>query len=254
MGPTRRTGRPLLNRRVARLADRFYQDPAAADADEAFFRWVEEELPANADVLEIGAGDGRAYAHRLRRMSRSVTGIDIDRAVLSNRSLTRALLCDFRSMPFADASFDAVVANNVVEHLDDPSALVVAAIRVLRRGGSLFLKTTNLEHYVGTAALLTPHAFHIAYNRRRGRPAEATHPTRYRMNTQSTVTRCARRAGLDAEVRMFEGRPEYLASNALLFLLGVLYERLVNSAPWLGRFRSVLMVRLTRKTGHEAQV
>lgn len=238
--------RPIGNPRVARLAARLYPDPVTVDADEAFFAWIADSLGPTADILEIGAGSGRGHAHRLHTTSRTVTGIDIDPAVLTNPSLTQALLADFRSMPFPDASFDAVVANNVVEHLDDPRALVVAAVRVLRRGGSLFLKTPNLDHYVGLASRLTPYAFHVSFNRKRGRPDGETHPTRYRMNTVRAVRLCARSAGLAAEIRTFEGRPDYLVGSVPAFLAGVAYERLVNRMPLLAPFRCVIMARLAR--------
>ncbi|MBD3368618.1 MAG: methyltransferase domain-containing protein [Candidatus Eisenbacteria bacterium] len=246
MASSRRIGRAISNGRVARLAERFYPDRLTADADEAFFHWIRSKLPERADVLEIGAGPGHTRVHGLRTTSRSVTGIDLDPAVLSNPSLTRALVSGFETMPFPDEAFDAVIANNVVEHLDDPVALVVASIRVLRKGGSLYLKTPNLDHYVGVAGRLTPHWFHVAYNHRRGRPEGETHRTRYRMNTVRAISRCAHRCGLDAEVRTFEGTPEYLISNPGLFLAGVLYERAVNAASLLRPFRCVLLARLTR--------
>ena len=246
MDARRRSPRPIRDERVARLARRFYTDPVKTDADAAFFQWIQEELPPSADILEIGAGPGRSHAHSLRAVSRSVTGIDIDPAVLTNPSLTRALLVDFRAMPFADGAFDVVIANNVVEHLDDPMALIVASVRVLRKGGSLYLKTPNLDHYVGVASRLTPHAFHVTFNLRRGRPRDETHRTLYLLNTGRAIRRCAARAGLDVEVRTFEGRPDYLVAHPALFLAGVLYERTVNALPFLSPFRCVLMARLTR--------
>lgn len=38
-------------------------------------------------------------------------------------------------MPFEDGSFDAVLCMEVLEHVDDPGAVVDEAARVLRRGG-----------------------------------------------------------------------------------------------------------------------
>jgi len=243
------SGAPSHGRSIERLERRFYPDPRVGDADEAFIRWVEENLPERADVLEIGAGPGRRWERRLRSTSRSVTGIDIDPVVLTNPSLTRALMVDFRAMPFPDESFDVAIANNVVEHLDDPAALVVAAVRVLKRGGSLFIKTPNLDHYVGLASRLTPHSFHVSFNSRRGRPPAETHRTLYLMNTAKAIRRCGIKAGLDVEVRTFEGSPEYLVAHPALYLAGVLYERVVNAVPFLSRFRCVLMARLTRGPG-----
>jgi 2-polyprenyl-6-hydroxyphenyl methylase/3-demethylubiquinone-9 3-methyltransferase len=46
-------------------------------------------------------------------------------------------------LPFADASFDAVVAADVLEHLPDLPAAVAELARVLRPGGSFLFDTVN---------------------------------------------------------------------------------------------------------------
>lgn len=42
---------------------------------------------------------------------------------------------DTRSLDVADAAFDAVVAHTLVNHVDDPRAVIGEAARVVRRGG-----------------------------------------------------------------------------------------------------------------------
>ena len=49
-------------------------------------------------------------------------------------------------------------------------------------------------------------------------------------------------------VDLIEGRPEYLRFSAPTYLLGWLYERLVNRVPGLARLRVLLVVEL-RKAG-----
>jgi SAM-dependent methyltransferase len=68
-----------------------------------------------------------------------LTGIDLDPRLpqrLYGFETWRALLADAsKGLPFRDASFDVVVCEQVMEHLDDPAALVREAARVLRPGG-----------------------------------------------------------------------------------------------------------------------
>jgi predicted SAM-dependent methyltransferase len=47
---------------------------------------------------------------------------------------------------FADASVDFVVANHVLEHLEDPIAALQNLVRVLRPGGVLFLTLPDARH------------------------------------------------------------------------------------------------------------
>ena len=50
-----------------------------------------------------------------------------------------------QGLPFRDASFDVVVATEVLEHLENPSLLLKEIRRVLRKGGQLFVTTPNAK-------------------------------------------------------------------------------------------------------------
>ena len=97
-----------------------------------------EFLPALAgDVLDVGCGR-KPYQH-LTRATRYV-GVDIDTPA------TRALAAadhyyDGRTLPFADASFDAVLCSQVLEHVFAPAEFLREIHRVLRPGGVLLLAT-----------------------------------------------------------------------------------------------------------------
>jgi SAM-dependent methyltransferase len=97
-----------------------------------------EFLPAMAgEVLDVGCGR-KPYRH-LTRATRYV-GVDIDTPA------TRALAAadhyyDGRTLPFADASFDAVLCSQVLEHVFTPAEFLREIHRVLRPGGVLLLAT-----------------------------------------------------------------------------------------------------------------
>jgi SAM-dependent methyltransferase len=144
-------------------------------------------------------------------------------------------------IPYDDATFDVVAASSVLEHVEDPRACFSEVRRVLKPGGIFLAKTTNRRHYVALAAQATPHAFHTAYNRLRGREERDTFPTVYRVNTPGDVRRQVELAGLRLDVlETWEGRPEYLRLSAPTYLAGFAYERAVNSAGALAAFRAVI--------------
>ena len=55
---------------------------------------------------------------------------------------------DAQSMPFKEASFDSIVAGELIEHLDRPWDFLEEAYRVLRPGGHLLITTPNKEAWL----------------------------------------------------------------------------------------------------------
>ncbi|MGO1949364.1 MAG: class I SAM-dependent methyltransferase [Mycobacteriaceae bacterium] len=90
--------------------------------------------------LDVGCGTGTLVASAVTR-GREVTGIDTDadmaavsqsRVAGTGANIHHASVLD---LPFPDASFDAVTANFVVNHLPDPRAGLREMARVLEPGG-----------------------------------------------------------------------------------------------------------------------
>jgi len=198
-------------------------------------------------LLDLGAGAGIVPQMNFRGRVARACGVDPDNRVTVNSFLDEGRVGTGEAIPYGDATFDLVIADNVVEHLDRPAEVFSEVGRVLKPRGVFLFKTPNKRHYVSTIARLTPHRFHRAYNRMRGRKAEDTFPTRYRANTRADVARAAANAGLIVDSTHFvEGRPEYLRSFLLGYLAGWAYERTVNATSLLEPLRVVLMARLRK--------
>lgn len=207
------------------------------------------ELGPQKDLLDLGAGAGIVAEMNFKGKARRVCGVDPDPRVAVNPNLDEGREGVGEKIPYADESFDVVVSDNVLEHLDDPVAVFREVARVMRPGGVFLAKTPNRWHYVAIGASITPHEFHRRFNEARGRAAVDTFPTRYRANSRSQLAAIAREAGLElVSVDFFEGRPEYLRRWGALYLLGAAYEALVNATRLLAPFRVVLIAKL-RKPG-----
>ncbi|GMU92187.1 MAG: hypothetical protein AMXMBFR4_12450 [Candidatus Hydrogenedentota bacterium] len=58
----------------------------------------------------------------------------------------RLVQCDSCRLPMASASFDVVIASHIIEHLDEPRALLQEAARILRPAGVLRLSCPSRSH------------------------------------------------------------------------------------------------------------
>ena len=88
-------------------------------------------------VLEIGAGTGRLLA-QVRAPIR--VGLDVSREMLARAAARPGLLLvrgDAHALPFADASFDAVIAGKGAFRYLDAARALAECHRVLRPGGRL---------------------------------------------------------------------------------------------------------------------
>jgi ubiquinone/menaquinone biosynthesis C-methylase UbiE len=116
-------------------------------------------------VLDVGCGAGYGSAE-LANTAATVTGIDIsaDAIAYATEHYTRPNLIYQKAgaaqLPFPDASFDLVVAFEVIEHLTDWEHLIAEARRVLSPGGQFVVSTPNKAYYAETRQQSGPNPYH----------------------------------------------------------------------------------------------
>jgi SAM-dependent methyltransferase len=118
-----------------------------------------------ARVLDAGTGAGYGCA-ALAEDARLAIGFDIaaDAVTFASaeypHSNTRWLQASLVSLPFADGSFDVVVAFEVIEHLVEWQAFLSEARRVLVDGGVLLVSTPNKTFYAESREQSGPNPYH----------------------------------------------------------------------------------------------
>lgn len=97
---------------------------------------------AGTRVLDVATGPGWVAAEAAERGA-SVVGVDVAEAMIARARSAHPGLefrwADAHGLPFADASFDAVLGNLAVMHLSRPERAMAEFARVLRPGGRLAL-------------------------------------------------------------------------------------------------------------------
>lgn len=112
-----------------------------------WFEWLADRLPLSGRVLEVGAGTGKLWS-RVGPARPTLTDFSPAMCALLRSAVpqARVLRCDASGLPFAAGSFDAVIANHMLYHVDDPAAALGGFARVLRPGGRLAVATNGRQH------------------------------------------------------------------------------------------------------------
>jgi SAM-dependent methyltransferase len=118
-------------------------------------------IDPNARLLEVGSG-----AHGLIFFMGFANAVGVDPLADVYSSLfpewqrrARTLRGYGEALPFPDASFDLVLSDNVIDHAEQPEAILREVARVLRPGGTLYL-TVHVHHIVYAVAA----RLHTAWN------------------------------------------------------------------------------------------
>jgi SAM-dependent methyltransferase len=162
-------------------------------------------------VLDLGCRYGaltQAYAP-----GNSVVGVDVDRAALAEAAKLgiETVWADVdEPLPFDDASFDAVVAGELLEHVRFPDRLVGEVHRLLRPGGLFAGSVPNVFRLKSRLRFLM------------GRPPEfQDDPTHLRIYTEGDLRRLL---GAFAEVRVDYVAGRLVPLHARLFANDVVFR------------------------------
>lgn len=102
-------------------------------------------------ILDVGTGTAQIPIE-LCRQTATAQVVAIDRAHemlhVARDNVHRAGLearlqleiCDAKAMPYGDHSFGAVISNSIIHHIPEPQRVLAEMLRVLRPGGTLFIR------------------------------------------------------------------------------------------------------------------
>ncbi len=100
-------------------------------------------------ILEVGCGSGQLAIY-LQQLGFEVEVTDISQEVLSEIEKLhniRGYCGDLKNISFEESPYNAVIFNNVLEHLVDPKGNLEIATNLLIEGGVLFIEVPNIASF-----------------------------------------------------------------------------------------------------------
>ncbi|HBD95958.1 MAG: Methyltransferase type 11 [Candidatus Collierbacteria bacterium GW2011_GWE1_46_18] len=131
------------------------------------YKIVTQLIPLHKRILEIGFGAGQL----LDRLSSDYDCVGVDISPLNVKQISKRIKgVEFKyysergKLPFNDNSFDAIIASEVLEHMDDSqlTKTIKEAIRVIKKKG-YFIVTVPAEENIINEQIFCPnckHTFH----------------------------------------------------------------------------------------------
>lgn len=225
------------------------------DATVDFYLRISSLVRENDCILDLGAGRGEAadnltdemihgklrglIGHRGKRI-----GIDVDPVVLSNPMLDEAYVVrPGERYPFEDETFDVVISDWVVEHIEDVKGYVAEVGRVLKPGGWFCARTTNKWGYIGLGARLASDKYSEKLLRfaQPGRQEHDVFPKYYRMNTLAAIGEAFPEASWLNCSYPFNATPSYHGNSNIVFWCLESFQKLAPRS-----MSSVIMIFVQR--------
>jgi SAM-dependent methyltransferase len=182
------------------------------------FAALRQRAPEARRILDLASGMGTAT---LRGLAQGFDGYGIEpdaeklglmRRRIAAGGMPGAWTARFaravgERLPYKDATFDAVLSYQTLEHVQNLDAVIAEMLRVVKPGGALHVRCPDYRsafegHYLIAWLPLMPRIMAYAYLRLRGRPVEGFHGIVYttRPRIIRSVRAAAAHAGLALEV------------------------------------------------------
>ena len=187
-----------------------------------------ERLPGM--ILENGCGVGE-YLQRLDAQAKLAVGLDVDfeRVVETHQKGLTVQMAVGEALPHAAGTFDLVISNEVLEHVQDDRQAVAEIVRVLKPDGRLMLFCPNRGYPFETHGIYRKSEYHF------GNKLFVNYLPNCWRNKLAPHVRVYRARDLK---RLFEGLPVRIVRRTVIF--GG-YDNIIRRSPALGKvLRAVL--------------
>lgn len=120
---------------------------------------TEDDMFNGKTIVDIGCGAAGKSLYYASRGAKEVIGVEIlekyeaeATALAKELDLSdkfRFVCADAAALPFEDGSIDTIIMNDAMEHVGNPEAVIDECLRVLSKGGRLFVNFPPINHPFG---------------------------------------------------------------------------------------------------------
>jgi SAM-dependent methyltransferase len=188
-----------------------------------FYLRVNSLINKDSIVLDLGAGRAswfeddncqtRKSIRLLKGKVKQVIAADVDEAVLSNKASDKQLVIKENEIGIQPNSVDVIIADYVLEHIENPLAFYEQINVCLKSGGWFCARTPHSYSYVALAARLLPESSlkFVQPNRKE----IDIFPTRYKMNTLKDINNTFK--NWNNKTFIYRTEPSYYFGSKFLF-------------------------------------
>lgn len=216
---------------------------------EIYFKYINTIDRKGVLILHLGSGwDKRDVTETIR--SAEIISIDRDlKSIKKNRNDLK--ICgDGHSLPLLEGSFDYVICEDLMEHIEYPEKLLKELNYILKDNGEVIFITPGGWSYISIVSKLTPLKFHKWYNNRlRGVDVNDIHPAYYRFNSVRAINRLSDSQGFKIKnIRFITGYPSYFNFSKILTIIFGLVHYLILKIGFLNKMIGINIFCVIKKT------
>ena len=202
-----------------------------------FYLRINALIDSDSIVLDLGAGragwyeddkcETRKNIRNLKGKVKKFIAADVDEAVLDNKASDKQLVITDGLLDVEPASIDVIIANYVLEHVDNPTAFYDQVNSCLKNGGWFCARTPHKFTYTSIMASFIKNSQHSKFLKfiQPSRKEEDVFPTVYKMNRMKDIKNTF--FNWENKTFIYRAEPSYYFGNRFIYKLQSLLHRLL---------------------------
>lgn len=194
-----------------------------ATSEKTWFEILTRHCQPDHSVCEIGSGSGAGSQNKLYPNVSSITGVDLDERVLTNKFLTKAYVGPAEKLVeiVNGGEFDIIYSHMAAEHIENPTNFIEQQIACLKKGGIIFHSTVSKYFWTSIINDFVPESIKASLISvmGSGRKSDEIFPAFYKLNSEHDIRALARTYNLEYEIVRSDQAPGYLRRSIILMLI-----------------------------------